>query len=171
MTVRYNPELKQRARELRKQGVLSEVLLWNQLKGRKLRGYQFMRQKPIGAYIVDFSCSKLRLVIEIDGESHSGKFDYDMRRQQFLESMGLTVLRFNDTEVKKDMDNVMMAIDGWIADREEQPPVSPFSKGELPARSEKEPKIDMNLCKPRAHVNSCESRNQVLFSGFPLSWE
>ena len=77
MTVRYNPELKQRARDLRKQGVLSEVLLWNQLKGRKLRGYQFMRQKPIGAYIVDFYCSKLRLVIEIDGESHSGKFDYD----------------------------------------------------------------------------------------------
>ena len=128
--MRYNPELKQRARELRKQGVLSEVLLWDQLKGRKLRGYQFMRQKPIGAYIVDFYCSKLGLVIEIDGESHSGKFDYDMRRQQFLESIGLTVLRFNDTEVKKDMDNVMMAIGGWIADREEQPPLSPFSKGE-----------------------------------------
>ena len=140
MTVRYNPELKQCARDLRKQGVLSEVLLWNQLKGRKLRGYQFMRQKPIEAYIVDFFCSKIRLVIEIDGESHSGKFDYDMRRQQFLESMGLTVLRFNDTEVKKDMDNVMMAIGGWMTDREEQPPVSPFSKWELPTRSEKEPK-------------------------------
>jgi very-short-patch-repair endonuclease len=139
MTVRYNPELKQRARELRKQGVLSEVLLWNQLKGKKLHGYQFMRQKPIGAYIVDFYCSKLGLVIEIDGESHSGKFDYDMRRQQFLESMGLAVLRFNDTEVKKDMDNVMMAIDGWIADRAEQPPLSPFSKWELTTRSEKKP--------------------------------
>ena len=132
MTLRYNPELKQRARELRKQGVLSEVLLWNQLKGRKLLGYQFMRQKPIGAYIVDFYCSKLRLVIEIDGESHADKFDYDMRRQRFLESMGLTVLRFNDTAVKKDMDNIMMAIDGWIAGREEQqqPPSSPFTKGE-----------------------------------------
>jgi very-short-patch-repair endonuclease len=54
------PELKQRARELRKQGVLSEVLLWNQLKYRKMRGYQFMRQKPIGNYIVDFYCSKPR---------------------------------------------------------------------------------------------------------------
>ena len=139
MTVRYNPELKQRARDLRKQGVLSEVLLWNQLKGKKLRGYQFMRQKPIGAYIVDFYCSKLGLVIEIDGESHSGKFDYDMRRQLFLESMGLAVLRFNDTEVKKDMDNVIMAIDGWIADRAEQPPLSPFSKGELLTRSKKKP--------------------------------
>lgn len=122
MTVRYNPELKQRARELRKQGVLSEVLLWNQLKGRKLLGYQFMRQKPIGAYIVDFYCSRLGLVIEIDGESHADKFDYDIRRQQYIESMGMTVLRFNDTEVKKDIDNVMMAIGGWMADREEQPP-------------------------------------------------
>jgi very-short-patch-repair endonuclease len=117
--------------------VISEVLLWNQLKGRKLNGYQFMRQKPIGTYIVDFYCSKLRLVIEIDGESHSGKFDYDMRRQQFLESIGLTVLRFNDTEVKNSMDNVMMAIGGWLADKEEQPPVSPFAKGELSTRSEK----------------------------------
>ena len=89
---------------------------------------------------MDFYCSKLRLVIDIDGESYSGKFDYDMRRQQFLESMGLTVLRFNDTEVKKDMDNVMMAIGGWMADREEQPPVSPFSKGELPTRSETDSK-------------------------------
>ena len=128
MTLRYNPELKQRARELRKQGVLSEVLLWNQLKGRKLRGHQFMRQKPIRAYIVDFYCSKLRLVIEIDGESHADKFDYDMRRQRFLESMGFAVLRFNDKAVKKDMNNIIIAIDGWIAGREEQqqPPFIPL---------------------------------------------
>ena len=64
MKILYNPGLKQRARELRNQGILSEVLLWNQLKGRKIYGYQFMRQKPIGEYIVDFYCSKLKLVIE-----------------------------------------------------------------------------------------------------------
>ena len=66
MKILYNPELKKRARELRKKGVLSEVLLWNQLKYRKMRGYQFMRQKPIGNYIVDFYCNKLKLVIEIE---------------------------------------------------------------------------------------------------------
>lgn len=123
MKILYNPELKQRARELRKQGVLSEVLLWNQLKYRKMRGYQFMRQKPIGNYIVDFYCSKLKLVIEIDGEGHEGRFSYDMQRQQFLESMGLTVIRFNDADVKVDMNNVLMAIEGWI---EEQPPAPLF---------------------------------------------
>ena len=91
---------------------MSEVLLWNQLKNRQMKGYQFMRQKPIGEYIVDFFCNKLGLVIEIDGESHDGKFRYDSERQKFLESIGLTVLRFNDADVKKDMSNVLMGIEG-----------------------------------------------------------
>ena len=121
MKILYNPGLKKRARELRKQGVLSETLLWNQLKGRKIYGYQFMRQKPVGEYIVDFYCSKLKLVIEIDGKSHDGRFSYDMKRQQFLESMGLTVIRFNDADVKRDMNNVLIAIEGWIGNTENNP--------------------------------------------------
>lgn len=87
MKIWYNPKLKAHARELRKQGVLSEVLLWEHLKGRKMRGYQFMRQKPIGDYIVDFYCSKLKMAIEIDGESHDGRFLYDMAREWVLESL------------------------------------------------------------------------------------
>jgi len=69
MRIHYDPKLKERAPALRKAGVLSEVMLWNELKSRKLRGYQFSRQKPIEEYIVDFYCSKLSLVIEIDGSS------------------------------------------------------------------------------------------------------
>ncbi|MDN3514497.1 MAG: DUF559 domain-containing protein [Candidatus Brocadia sp.] len=114
MRIYYNPKLKQRARELRKQGILSEVLLWNYLKGRKMKGYQFMRQKPVGEYIVDFYCSKLKLAIEIDGVSHDGKLGYDRQRQSFLESLGITVLRFNDRDVKRDTVCVVMAIEGWI---------------------------------------------------------
>ncbi len=67
MKIHYNPKLKTIARKLRKQGVLSEVLLWDHIKGKKMNGYQFMRQKPVGEYIVDFYCSKLKLVVEIDG--------------------------------------------------------------------------------------------------------
>jgi very-short-patch-repair endonuclease len=130
LKIYYNPKLKSNAKELRKKGVLSEVLLWNYLKGRKMRGYQFMRQKPIGEYIVDFFCSKLRLVIEIDGESHDGRFGYDIERQRFLESIGLTVLRFNDADVKRDMTNVLIAIEGWIETAYKQRPSSPFVKGE-----------------------------------------
>jgi very-short-patch-repair endonuclease len=88
-----------------------------------------MRQKPIGNYIVDFYCSKLKLVIEIDGESHDARFQYDVERQRFLESMGLTVLRFNDIDVKKDIGNVLMAIEGWTKDRDNNP-LTPFIKGE-----------------------------------------
>ena len=63
------------------------------------------------------------VVIEIDGESHDGKFSYDMHRQSFLESMGLTVLRFNDADVKRDAINILMAIEGWI---ERNNPLTPF---------------------------------------------
>ena len=77
-------------------------------------GFQFSRQKPIGNYIADFYCSKLKLVIEIDGESHYGNEKKDKTRQAFLESLGLTVLRFDDDQVKKDMDGVLTVIDKWI---------------------------------------------------------
>lgn len=70
MKIHYNPKLKTLSRNLRNNSILAEVLFWDQLKARKMRDYQFMRQKPIDQYIVDFFCSKLRLVIEIDGESH-----------------------------------------------------------------------------------------------------
>jgi very-short-patch-repair endonuclease len=52
--IHYNPKLKSHARELMKKGVLSEVSLWNHLKYGRMRGYQFMRQKPVGDYIIDF---------------------------------------------------------------------------------------------------------------------
>ena len=114
MRIHYNPELKALARELRKNSTLSEVLLWNQLKARKMRGYQFMRQKPIDEYIVDFYCSKLKLVIEIDGESHSGRSAEDYTRQRKLESLGLSFLRFYDSDVKKNLNGVLLVIENWI---------------------------------------------------------
>ena len=120
MKIHYNPKLKQRARELRKNSTLSEVLLWEELKSRKMLGYKFLRQKPIGNYIVDFFCNKLKMVIEIDGDSHTEeKFEYDINRQKWLESSGVNVLRFDDLKVKNDMDNVLSAIEGWIVDWEE----------------------------------------------------
>jgi very-short-patch-repair endonuclease len=120
MKIHYNPKLKHRARELRNNSTLSEILLWEELKNRKMLGYKFLRQKPIGNYIVDFFCNKLKLVIEIDGDTHNEEtYRYDMERQKWLESETLTVLRFDDLEVKKDMDNVLMAIEGWIRTYEE----------------------------------------------------
>ncbi|TYC01378.1 MAG: endonuclease domain-containing protein [Kosmotoga sp.] len=81
----YNPKLKELARELRKNSTLAEVLLWNELKKKKLKGYRFIRQKPIGNYIVDFFCKELFLAIEIDGSTHYEKGEEDIRRQKELE--------------------------------------------------------------------------------------
>ncbi len=124
MKIHYNPRLKQLARDLRNNSTLSEVLLWNELKGRRMYNYQFMRQKPIGNYIVDFYCGKLRLIIEIDGSSHDTDeaFEADSKRQRELEKLGLSFLRFRDEEVKKDIANVLRTIEAYILEWEEQPP-------------------------------------------------
>jgi very-short-patch-repair endonuclease len=112
--IRYNPKLKTTARMLRKQSTLAEVLLWNELKGKKILGYDFHRQKPIGNYIVDFFCSRLKLAIEIDGASHLDRTQEDMRRQKELESLGIRFLRFLDIEVKQDLGGVIATIRDWI---------------------------------------------------------
>ena len=120
MKIYYNPKLKALSRELRKRNTLSEVLLWNVLKGRKIKGYQFMRQKPIDDYIVDFFCSELKLVVEIDGISHNDKGESDKIRQQKLESLGLSVLRFYEWDVKKDIRAVAQSIENWVVEYEKK---------------------------------------------------
>jgi len=118
LRIYYNPKLKERARELRNNSTLSEVILWKQLKSRQMHGYQFMRQKPIDNYIVDFFCSKLNLIIEIDGDSHNDKKDYDEKRQNKLEDLGLTLLRFYDREVKRNITGVIQVLNDWIIKHE-----------------------------------------------------
>ncbi len=83
-----------------------------------------MRQKPIDNYIVDFFCSKLKLVIEVDGISHSDKSENDRIRQQKLESIGLTILRFYDWDVRKNVFAVVQTIENWIEkfEKKTQPP-------------------------------------------------
>jgi very-short-patch-repair endonuclease len=103
----YNPKLKAKAQKLRKAGVLSEVLFWNCVKNKKLLGLDFERQKIIGNYIVDFYCPELSFVIEIDGQSHDFKGEYDMIRESYLTSLGLEVIHYTDLEIKKNLDVVM----------------------------------------------------------------
>ncbi len=126
----YNRNLKTLSRKLRKESTLAEILLWNELKGKKL-GYTFNRQKPLLNYIVDFYCKPLYLIIEIDGYCHDTEeaYDEDMKRQKKLEDFGLVFLRFDDREVKKDMPNVLRVIKAKIKELEEIPP-APFKKGE-----------------------------------------
>ena len=106
----YNPKLKERAKELRKSGMLHEALLWNQLKKKQLKGLDFDRQKIIGHYIVDFYCAEKSLVIEADGASHQGREDYDAERDAFLNGLGLTVIRIKVKDILQDMDTVLAVL-------------------------------------------------------------
>jgi very-short-patch-repair endonuclease len=118
----YNPKLKEYARRLRRNMTLAEVLLWKQLRQKKMRGYDFDRQRPIDEYIVDFYCKDLLLAIEVDGQSHDFKPTQDEDRQRRLESLGVRFLRFWDYEVKNDMASVSGRIQQWIRDAEEPTP-------------------------------------------------
>ncbi len=118
MKIQYNSNLKQLARDLRNNSTLGEVLLWNQLKGRKIKGYQFMRQKPIEKYIVDFYCSKLKLAIEVDGSSHNEKVEEDLKRQNELEKLGITFLRLDDWLIKTQIQHMVRGIEDLIVELE-----------------------------------------------------
>ncbi|MBI5184723.1 MAG: DUF559 domain-containing protein [Nitrospinae bacterium] len=117
----YNPRLKELARDLRKSGNLSEILLWKCLKGKQIMGYDFHRQSPIDEYIVDFFCPELSLAVEIDGWTHLGKYEKDVKRQKKLESMGVRFLRFGDKDIKQNMEGVLLRIKEWI--KENSPPI------------------------------------------------
>jgi very-short-patch-repair endonuclease len=115
---RYTPRLTFTARKLRKNATLGERLLWGKLR-RKQLGYRFRRQVPIEHYIVDFFCPKLELIIEVDGSSHhtEDQFFDDLRRQEYLESFGLQVVRFDDLAVKFSIDEVLDQLQYVIAQR------------------------------------------------------
>jgi general secretion pathway protein K len=115
---RYSANLKPFAKKLRSNMTLAEVLLWKRINRSQL-GVRFIRQKPIGEWVVDFYCKKLQLAIEVDGDSHNLKQDRDKARQRKLEAMGVRFLRFWDYEVKNDIRSVIDRIEIWI---EENPP-------------------------------------------------
>lgn len=110
----YDHRLKYVARKLRNSSTRSEIMLWQELKGKKLLGYDFHRQKPVGQHVVDFYCHRLSLAIEIDGISHEGREDVDEIRQTDIESLGIRFLRFDDLEVRENVDGVVVAIANWI---------------------------------------------------------
>ena len=115
----YREDLKEKARELRKNSTLSEILLWQEIKERKLFGYQFHRQVPMLDFIVDFYSHELNLAIEIDGDSHNLNYKYDVGRQAELEQYNVQFIRFDDKEVKRNMDNVLRTIKIWIIEKQQ----------------------------------------------------
>jgi very-short-patch-repair endonuclease len=97
------------ARELRRASTEAEKRLWNQLKDRRLSGYKFVRQAPVGPYFADFLCRETKLIVEVDGGQHSGSL-HDRRRDAFLRAEGFEIARFWNAEVLGAMDGVLAAI-------------------------------------------------------------
>lgn len=98
-------------RKLRQEPIICERKLWNKLRNNQL-GYKFRRQYGIGKYVVDFYCPKLKLAIEVDGATHSTdrEIKKDIIRQKFIESLGVTVKRYYNSDIKENLSGVIYSI-------------------------------------------------------------
>jgi very-short-patch-repair endonuclease len=116
----YDASIKGKARTLRNNPTPAEKIFWNALRRMSFyKSLTFNRQKHIEPYIVDFYCHRLSLVIEIDGDSHGENEAkvYDQKRTAFLESKGLTVLRFTNPEVNNNVNGVMVELEVFVEKR------------------------------------------------------
>jgi very-short-patch-repair endonuclease len=107
-----------RARVLRRAQTEAERRLWRRLRARGLNGFKFVRQEAIGPYFADFACREAKLVVEVDGATHSTDDEIrgDQRRAAFLHAQGYRIARFANDEIYRNLDGVMetilAAIDG-----------------------------------------------------------
>jgi very-short-patch-repair endonuclease len=111
----YNKNLKDFARKLRNNSTLPEVILWDKLlKKKQLKGYSFLRQRPVGNYIVDFFCKDLKLIIELDGEIHKFQKSKDKKREIELIELGYSVIRFKNELILNELFNVQRTLEEFV---------------------------------------------------------
>ena len=113
-----------RARSLRETPTDAEALLWLHLRDRRLAGYKFRRQRPIGPYFADFACIEAKLIVELDGGQHVEAAAYDEKRTQFMQAQGYRVLRFWNNEMLTQTDAVRERI--LVALQESSPHPNPL---------------------------------------------
>ncbi len=104
-------------RELRKNQTETEKIIWDKLRNRRFLNLKFRRQYGIGNYIADFYCSSLKLVIELDGGQHFTEegLEYDKIREEFMKSLGIKTLRFNNNEVLNNIEEVLIKIETFTS--------------------------------------------------------
>ncbi|NEQ24807.1 MAG: endonuclease domain-containing protein [Microcoleus sp. SIO2G3] len=99
---------------MRREPTPAEQKLWQKLRQKQHLGFKFRRQHAIDRFIVDFYCGEARLVVEVDGEIHDYTQQEDAIRQEFLECLGLRVVRFRNEDVLNSIDGVLEEIIGWL---------------------------------------------------------
>lgn len=105
---------------------IAEKLVWFRLRGRQLARFKFRRHFGVGPYILDFYCPKLKLGIEIDGDSHSGPEAqaYDVEQQKYVESFGISLIRFSNKQVFDQLDGVTEFLTKHLSKYLEKPPLA-----------------------------------------------
>jgi very-short-patch-repair endonuclease len=109
-----------RSRELRAGQTSAEALLWGRLRGRRLNGFKFVRQEPVGPFFVDFLCRAAHLIIELDGATHSTEAEiaHDAQRQDYLIGEDYRIVRFWNTDIFDNLDGVCETILAALEKRE-----------------------------------------------------
>ncbi len=123
MTAYFNRSSeKDKRRELRSAMPVAEMIIWSRLRGRQLLGCKFRRQYSVGTYMLDFYSPEVKLAIELDGDSHfqPGAREYDARRQDFIESFGIHVVRVLNCDVYENLDGVLEMIGREVLERRER---------------------------------------------------
>lgn len=112
----YAQRLKNNSRSLRRKSTPQEIKLWVHLKNKNFGDLKFRRQHIIDKYIVDFICLKKKIIIELDGCQHKREKDtkYDAKRNEYLQNLGFTVLRFWNNEVNNNLPGVILKIEEKI---------------------------------------------------------
>ncbi len=124
-----------RARDLRQHMPDSEQRLWYHLRNKRLAGYKFRRQHPIGHYYADFACLDPKLIIEADGSQHLQQEHHDTERTQYLKTQGFQVLRFWNNEVLAQTDAVLETIYQALITHSNSPSPSKKSNNKSPSPS------------------------------------
>ena len=106
-----------KARYLRQEGTETEKILWEFLRKGKF-GLKWRRQHPVDVFVLDFYAPSIRLAIELDGVQHGrdDAIEYDEMRTKFLESKGIKIMRFWNTEVENNLNNVLSKIENIISE-------------------------------------------------------
>jgi very-short-patch-repair endonuclease len=166
----YNPILKQYARNLRNNSTKSEIILWKELKGKFENKYDFHRQKPIDNYIADFYCYELKLVIELDGITHSWEETQkkDYTKECRLNELGVNVLRFADEMIHEQLNAVLDTIRRYI-DGFEKRDLSAFMLNDSPLNALSHGEFILDRSEASGVSTALKDGSEVAGSDTPLN--
>ena len=108
---------KEKRRNLRNNSTYTEKVLWLSLRKKQIHNVRFLRQYSVNHFIIDFYSPKIKLAIEVDGSSHIGKEEYDLARQNYIETFGIEFIRFTNEQVMGNTDKVIAEIKKVVTNR------------------------------------------------------